>query len=230
MKNIYLILTLLLFMNMSAKSQMKIGGTNDISPGAMLEVESTNRGFTPPRINLTSLTMTLNSVTPADGMIIYSTNASVGTGLFAWYSGKWNKILDKSNKNTYARFLGRATTNVSTLEWDPRLVNQPDGLLPMWDSANPSNITIRTAGLYIISTSYRKESTTGSLLTVKINGTAQGDVWYRGSTANYITPTSTYMYFLQVGDIITVSPGPGNVATDLGTTQISIANIPLIRY
>lgn len=230
MKNIYLLLSLLVLMNMSARSQVKVGGASGISSGAMLEVESSTRGFAPPRINLTSLTMTLNSVIPADGMIIYSTNASIGTGLFTWYAGKWNKVLDKSNNTTHARFLGRATTNTSLLEWDPQLIHQQDGLLPMWVSANPERITIRSAGLYLISVSYRKESVNNAIITVLINGTEQGNVWYRGSTANYITPTSTYMYFLEAGDILTVSPSGGKIVNDLHTTQLSIANIPLLRY
>ncbi|MET0573235.1 MAG: hypothetical protein ABWZ79_17555, partial [Pedobacter agri] len=60
MKNILLVFTIILMINIATSAQVKIGGVGSPSAGAMLELESPNKGFTPPRINLTSLTMNLN--------------------------------------------------------------------------------------------------------------------------------------------------------------------------
>jgi len=82
-------------------AQIKIGAsTGTPNAGAMLEVESSNRGFLLPRIALTSSTMTLNSVTPPNGMIVFNTSTSIsgglsGTGLYVW-NGQWKLILESS--------------------------------------------------------------------------------------------------------------------------------------
>jgi len=90
-------------LSITTNAQMKIStGTGSRIPdaGAMLEIESTNRGFLPPRINLTSNTMQLNSIQPSDGMVVYNTNSTTvtgglyGAGLYTWYAGRWNFLTD----------------------------------------------------------------------------------------------------------------------------------------
>ncbi len=91
----------LLFLTTIGLAQIKIGAsTGTPNAGAMLEVESSNRGFLLPRIALTSNTMTLNSVTPPNGMMVFNTNTSTsgglaGTGLYVW-NGQWTLILESS--------------------------------------------------------------------------------------------------------------------------------------
>jgi|GEM_PF-3471408 len=83
-----------------SSAQAKIG-TGSTAESAMLEIESTNRGFLPPRIALSSNTMKLNSTTvnPADGMVVYNTttasaNGLTGAGCYVWRDSKWHRLLD----------------------------------------------------------------------------------------------------------------------------------------
>lgn len=68
-------------------------GTSNPSSSSILEVESSNKGFLPPR--LTVLERNLIS-SPAEGLTVYCKNCCV-TGTISFYSGtKWNNILDCS--------------------------------------------------------------------------------------------------------------------------------------
>jgi len=89
--------------------QAKIGtgsGSRTPDEGSMLEIESTNRGFLPPRISLTDSVALLNSTSgtalPSNGMIVYNTNANKvytsdptksnglqGIGLYIWNTTQW---------------------------------------------------------------------------------------------------------------------------------------------
>jgi len=84
-------------------AQVKIGTDHSAAHvSAMLEIESSNRGFLPPRVALTSNTMKLNSTTtnPPDGMIVYNTSVSLtnglpSTGLYIWRDSQWNVMIDE---------------------------------------------------------------------------------------------------------------------------------------
>jgi|GEM_PF-7101173 len=97
------------FCHQLAYSQVKIGdpaisgSTRSPHASSMLEIESNNRGFLPPRISLTGNTMQLNGTTPADGNVIYNINSNsvsglTGTGLYVWHDGKWNKLSERGSK------------------------------------------------------------------------------------------------------------------------------------
>lgn len=80
-------------------AQVKISPvTGTPNPAAMLEVESTNRGFLLPRIALTSSAMQLNNTNPIEGIMVFntndiSTNDLMGVGVYIYHSGKWRLIL-----------------------------------------------------------------------------------------------------------------------------------------
>ena len=64
-------------------------------------MESTSKGFLPPRISLASLTDTSTIPTPATSLLIYNTNTYLGTG-FYYNSGtpssaKWVKLVSMSD-------------------------------------------------------------------------------------------------------------------------------------
>lgn len=112
MKNKFLFNSLLLvflLLTTICWAQVKIGTTTGIpNAGAMLEVESSNRGFLLPRISLTSNTMQLNSITPPNGMLIYNTNTSTaaglaGTGLYVW-NGQWSRIIENANTDAVGSY------------------------------------------------------------------------------------------------------------------------------
>ncbi|MGM9512387.1 hypothetical protein ACS5NO_31935 [Larkinella sp. GY13] len=61
-----------------AQAQMKVGDNpTTINPGSLIEMESTNKGLLMPRISLTTTTTWGLAGTPAAGMHVYNTNASI---------------------------------------------------------------------------------------------------------------------------------------------------------
>jgi len=72
-------------------AQVKIGDNpNTINTNSMLELESTNKGFLPPRVPLNSLT----SASPmtaaiAEGTMVYSDGGTLPDGYYYWNSTRW---------------------------------------------------------------------------------------------------------------------------------------------
>jgi len=69
----YIILSLL-FINIILSSLAQVGiGTNSPNASAQLDVESTNKGFLPPRVVLTGRTDASTIASPATGLLVYNT-------------------------------------------------------------------------------------------------------------------------------------------------------------
>src|SRR5688572_24129062 len=72
-------------------AQVKIGDNPaTIDANSLLELESTNKGFLPPRVALTDL----NAVTPLtgtvpSGMLVYSSGGAVADGFYYWNGTQW---------------------------------------------------------------------------------------------------------------------------------------------
>ena len=85
---------LLLFIsfNSSLKSQTGIGTTTP-NASAKLDVYSTNKGFLPPRVTLTSATDATTIANPAEGLLVYNLG-SVGlqAGYYYWNGANWATI------------------------------------------------------------------------------------------------------------------------------------------
>lgn len=89
----------------SAQAQQKIGSNpGTLHPGAILELESSNRGFLLPRISIANLSTWGLNGTATDGMMVYNTNATTGTGYYVWSGSAWTRI--------FTGTLNTATTNV----------------------------------------------------------------------------------------------------------------------
>jgi hypothetical protein len=82
---------LIFILSAQVEAQVKIGDNPaTIDPNSLLELESTNKGFLPPRVALTSL----NAVTPLtgtvpSGMLVYSTGGAVADGYYYWNASQW---------------------------------------------------------------------------------------------------------------------------------------------
>jgi hypothetical protein len=76
---------------MHTQAQVKIGNNpNTINANSLLELESTNKGFLPPRVALNSL----SSVSPLSGtvptgMLVFSTGGSLIDGYYYWNGTVW---------------------------------------------------------------------------------------------------------------------------------------------
>lgn len=82
-------------------SQMKVGNNPTvISPSAIMELESTNKGFLPPRIALMGKLDMVTIPNPSDGLIVFNTanaNSGVNTvyanNYYYWGNSKWNLMV-----------------------------------------------------------------------------------------------------------------------------------------
>ncbi|WP_343631157.1 hypothetical protein [Fluviicola sp.] len=100
-------------------AQVKIGDNpNTINANSMLELESTNKGFLPPRVALNSLTATAPmTATIAEGTLVYSFGGTLPNGYYYWNSSRWvmlriardNYVLVKSTADLPAPVAGVIT-------------------------------------------------------------------------------------------------------------------------
>ena len=87
-----------------ANAQVKIGDNpNTINANSLLELESTNKGFLPPRVALNSTA----SVAPLTGsvtagMLVYSSGGSLADGYYYWNGTAW-RLVATSELNTVTK-------------------------------------------------------------------------------------------------------------------------------
>jgi hypothetical protein len=91
MKKLIIIVSSILFFNF-LNAQTGIGTTTP-NASAKLDVYSTNKGFLPPRVTLTSVTDVTTIASPAEGLLIYNLG-SVGlqAGYYYWNGANWATI------------------------------------------------------------------------------------------------------------------------------------------
>ena len=100
----------------AASAQVKIGDNpTTINPGAMLEVEATDRGVSMPRIALTDrVTWGLRGNVPVEGMMVYNTNATTGAnglqaGMAVWKGGQWISVDETPYMHVNSTQVGNST-------------------------------------------------------------------------------------------------------------------------
>jgi hypothetical protein len=78
---------------------------SNADPSAMLEVKSTNKGFLPPRVALTSINSASPVISPAPGLLIYNI-ATAGTspynvipGYYYWNGTLWVSFTPRQGTN-----------------------------------------------------------------------------------------------------------------------------------
>jgi hypothetical protein len=95
MKNLLLLAYLFLSTQLFAQTGI---GTTTPNASAKLDVYSTDKGFLPPRVTLTSATVASPITTPAEGLLVYNLG-SVGlqAGYYYWNGASWATIATASS-------------------------------------------------------------------------------------------------------------------------------------
>jgi hypothetical protein len=108
------------FITLQINAQTGIG-TNTPDASAKLDISSTNKGFLPPRLTLTSSTDNTTIPNPAIGLLVYNTgnNAGLVAGYYYWNGSSWATIATATGSGvsaSYARGSRTAsqTTGLST--------------------------------------------------------------------------------------------------------------------
>ena len=109
-----------LFFSMHLFAQTGIGTTSP-DASAKLEVSSTNKGFLPPRVTLTSGTDNTTIPSPATGLMVYNTgnNAGLVAGYYYWNGSSWATIATASGYSVGSSYLrgsrsAAQTTGITT--------------------------------------------------------------------------------------------------------------------
>ncbi len=99
MKQLFLIV---LFSTITTYAQVGIGTTNPDN-SAQLDITATNKGLLIPRVSLLNINNTSPITTPAQGLLVYNTNSSIGSGNgigFYYFEGtSWKKLSTSVNTN-----------------------------------------------------------------------------------------------------------------------------------
>lgn len=85
---------ILLLLAVQVNAQVKIGDNPaSINPNSLLELESTNKGFLPPRVALNdaSSIAPLTGTVPS-GMLVYSTGGTLADGYYYWNNTQWKLV------------------------------------------------------------------------------------------------------------------------------------------
>ncbi|MDI9858988.1 hypothetical protein [Flectobacillus roseus] len=88
-----------MFFTFATQAQVKIG-TNPsvITPSAILDVESTNKGVIFPRVALSSSTDQTTITTPATGLMVFCTGtAGLSSGYYFWNGTNWVNFVTSSS-------------------------------------------------------------------------------------------------------------------------------------
>ncbi len=100
-------ITIILCMHSICFSQVGIGTTSP-DPSSILHVESSNKGFLPPLVNLTSVNDLTTITSPAEGLMVYSpstNNCNLPVGLYVFDGTIWQRVSFSGGNNTYSRLI-----------------------------------------------------------------------------------------------------------------------------
>ncbi len=106
-----LILILGVFFAVSVSAQTGIGTTTP-DASAKLDISSTNKGFLPPRVTLTSGTDNSTIPNPATGLLVYNTgnNPNLVAGYYYWNGANWSTIANATGSGVSASFMRGSRT------------------------------------------------------------------------------------------------------------------------
>lgn len=195
MKNLFPAAACLL-LAVTAGAQVKIGDNpGTINANSLLEMESTNKGFLPPRVTLTSLSSVspLSGTVPA-GMLVYNAAGSLTYGYYYWDGAEW-KLLSNGNLNVVSK---SANANLVKSENFVLASNDISITLPAVTVAdNGLTITVKNTGTHT------------DLVTVVGDGGATID----GFASDLLTKSISHIYVASGGNW--VIQGKKNAAKNL---------------
>ena len=214
---------LLLTAGFTLKAQVKIGDNpNIIDQNSLLEMESTNKGFLPPRVAINNMNSALPLTVPVpEGMLVYSNGGTVTNGYYYWDGTKWRPILS-DNVPSYGELYENGTSDITVTngatyyQWTNSTVGITKGTGYVVGSSATDNLTIGAlgAGIYSIDANSSLKSNGGRCnnMSVFVNGVLQNNLVCRQTTPSGIIIPAESIYL--AGGI----PAGGTVA-DLGTAD-----------
>jgi hypothetical protein len=115
MKKVSIYFLFIIAFALKANAQTGIGTTSP-DASAKLDVSSTNKGFLPPRVTLTSGTDNTTIPNPATGLLVYNTgnNSGLVAGYYYWNGSGWATIATASGSGVSTSILRGSRTSGQT--------------------------------------------------------------------------------------------------------------------
>ena len=204
-------------------------GTPTPDASAKLDVYSTNKGFLPPRVTLTSSTDNTTIQSPATGLLVYNTgnNAGLVAGYYYWNGTSWATIATASGSGVSASFLrgSRSAAQTGLTNGGTVIFTQVDNTAGQEMSLNTSTgqITLaagRTYRLVAQVPNYQTSSGDARLQLAWYNETSGA---YIGSTSNAYPPGSGASYGATAGLSETIITTTATTVISYRIVQLSAA-------
>ena len=142
-----LITSVLFLISIYASAQVKIGNNpGTIDANSLLELESTNKGFLPPRVvlNDASSVAPLTGTVPA-GMLVFSSGGTLADGYYYWNGTEW-KLIATAELNVVSK-----TANATLLKTETMVLASNDITITLpvvTASDNGLAFTVKNVGTY----------------------------------------------------------------------------------
>jgi len=197
MKKLIIIVSLILFFNF-LNAQTGIGTTTP-DASAKLEVNSSNKGFLPPRVTLTSGTDNTTIASPATGLLVYNTgnNAGLVAGYYYWNGSSWATIATAQGSGVSASFMRGSRSSAQT----SNLTTNSLVAFTQVDNSNGQEISLNTTTGQITLAAGRTYRLMGQVSSFTSGAGALGLCWYNETTSSWIgseslsyAPASTAAY------------------------------------
>ena len=194
------ILVLIVFVHLSQSILAQTGiGTTTPDASAKLEVNSSNKGFLPPRVTLTSGTDNTTIANPATGLLVYNTgnNAGLVAGYYYWNGSSWATIATAQGSGVSASFMRGSRSSAQT----SNLTTNSLVAFTQVDNSNGQEISLNTTTGQITLAAGRTYRLMGQVSSFTSGGGALGLCWYNETTSSWIgseslsyAPASTAAY------------------------------------
>jgi len=215
-------------------AQTKAVGINTVTPhpSAILDINSTNKAFLPPKVQLEDLASVTNPVSaPVEGLIVYNTGGVNFPGYYVWRNGSWHLMADFKNSAINMIIQNKATTaylngtTESTLTGGALAFTAIPGV-----AYTPSTGVIHLpAGKYsvrlVMNITAADESSTGALgvkkqahlhsYSLKITNTAGTSEYAAGRPGDFVSDTSGEKKHSIISDFSISLPVSGDVVITL---------------
>ena len=116
--NLLVLIATVMCFSANVNAQVTIGSLEEPTPGAVLDlskVSTRDLGLLLPQVSLTNLsTWAPLSGSHVNGMFVYNTNASTGTGIYYWKDGSWVVLATATASADSWSVTGNAGTNSAT--------------------------------------------------------------------------------------------------------------------
>lgn len=188
MKHLFILIFLLSALTTRAQTGI---GTASPDASAKLEVNSSNKGFLPPRVTLTSQTDNTTIANPATGLLVYNTgtNPNLVAGYYYWNGSNWATIATATGSGVYSSYMrgSRSAAQTTGLASGSNVVfTQVDNVAGQDISLNTSTgqITLAAGRTYRLMAQVPNFQTSSAETRLQLG-------WYNESTSSYIGSSSS---------------------------------------